>query len=266
MGVSKSRHPADSYLRLDSFPSIWCPGCGIGIAVSTFLQAVAKTGISESDVCVVSSGISCTGKIPDYLSGRCEVVGGGAVIRKGAEFKKASPNLNVVVFLNDNDFLLSGLDDLAESCRGNADMVVVYINNFIFHVFYEHKEYRKLPLLEKASLPGPVSPFNLPRFAADAGASFVARWTPLHVRRMRHSMQKAIRSQGFAFIEIVSPCLMYYASAGGLGKTLDRMGCFLERSVIQHDFPTEQTDLKDLNKIVVGEFVNKMNKEKTSSR
>lgn len=266
MGVSKNRHPVDPYLHLESFPSVWCPGCGIGIAFNTFLQAASKNGVSEREICLVSSGISCTGKIPDHMKGRCEVVGGGAVIQKGADLKTSSPQQTVVVFLNDNDFLLSGLDDLAETCRKNVDLVVVYINNFIFHVFLEHKEYRDLPFMEKSSLSGPVSPFNLPRVAEEAGASFVARWTPLHVRRMRFSMQKAIRTEGFAFIEVVSPCLMYYASAGGLGKTLDRMGGFLEQSVIRNDSSTEQTDLKDLNRIVVGEFVVKGGKEKLSSR
>ncbi len=266
MGASKNRHPVEPYLRLDSFPSVWCPGCGIGIAFNTFLQAASKTGLSEREICVVSSGISCTGKIPDYMKGPCEIVGGGAVIQKGAEFKSSSPQLTVVVFLNDNDFLLSGLDDLGETCRKNENLVVVYINNFIFHVFWEHKEYRDLPFLEKSSLPDSISPFNLPRFAEKAGASFVARWTPLHVRRMRYSMQKAIQAEGFAFIEVVSPCLMYYASAGGLGQTLDRMGGFLEQSVIRHDSSTELTDLKDLSRIVVGEFVDKSSEEKLSSR
>lgn len=266
MGESKSRHPSDSYLRPDAFPSVWCPGCGIGIAVSTFLQAVTKAGLSEHDVCMISSGISCTGKIPDYLSGRTEIFGEGSIIRRAAELKTASPRLTVVVFLNDNDFLLSGLDDLAEICRENADLVVVYVNSFIFHVFWEHKECRNPPLVGETASSGRASLFNLPLFAADAGASFVARWTPLHVRRLRHSMQKALQTRGFAFIEVVSPCLMYYASAGGLGQTLDRMGGFLEQSVIRHDAPSEQTDMRDLNRIVVGVFVAKTDEEKSSSR
>lgn len=266
MGESKSRHPSDSYLRLDAFPSIWCPGCGIGIAVSTFLQALTRAEVSEHDVCMISSGISCTGKIPDYLNGRTETFGEGSIIRRASEFKAASPRLTVVVFLNDNDFLLSGFDDLAESCRENADLVVVYVNSFIFHVFWEHKECLNPPLPGNTASAGQASLFNLPLFAADAGASFVARWTPLHVRRLRHSMQKAIQTQGFAFIEVVSPCLMYYASAGGLGRTLDRMGGFLEQSVIQHEEPADHTDLRDLTKIIVGEFVGKSNEGKSSSQ
>jgi len=31
------RHPLEKYLRTDRLPHIWCSGCGLGIALSSFL-------------------------------------------------------------------------------------------------------------------------------------------------------------------------------------------------------------------------------------
>ncbi|MEM3904863.1 MAG: 2-oxoacid:ferredoxin oxidoreductase subunit beta, partial [Sulfolobales archaeon] len=64
-------HPLDRYLRTDRLPHIWCPGCGIGIAVSAMLRAIDKHisegHFSHDDVAVVS-GIGCTARATLYLN------------------------------------------------------------------------------------------------------------------------------------------------------------------------------------------------------
>jgi 2-oxoglutarate ferredoxin oxidoreductase subunit beta len=55
-------HPAEWALRRDRLPHIWCPGCGIGIALGCFVQALQEARVDLDRLCVVS-GIGCTGRV-----------------------------------------------------------------------------------------------------------------------------------------------------------------------------------------------------------
>jgi len=52
------RHPLDDIIRSSRMPHIWCPGCGIGIAMRCYAQAILESEI-EVDQHVVVSGIGC---------------------------------------------------------------------------------------------------------------------------------------------------------------------------------------------------------------
>ena len=55
-------HPMDDLLRTDRLPHIWCPGCGLGTALTCFLSALRRSELDLDKVSVVS-GIGCTGQI-----------------------------------------------------------------------------------------------------------------------------------------------------------------------------------------------------------
>jgi len=38
-------HPLDGIIRSDRMPHIWCPGCGIGIVMRCYAQAIIESGI-----------------------------------------------------------------------------------------------------------------------------------------------------------------------------------------------------------------------------
>lgn len=255
MKKRENQHPMDFLLHSDVIPSIWCPGCGIGIVLNIFLQTVIKLNIDSDKICVVSSGLSCTGKIPEYLRFKLLNTADRNVLQSAATLKLENPDLKIVVFLNDSDFIASGVDDFIEVCRKRTELVAIYINSFIYHIFVEHKAFRQTPFKRNSTGNDSESPFNIPHLAKICGASFVARWTPLHCRRISFSIKEALLEPGFSSIEIISPCLMYYASDGNLGKTIDRMGMFYDNSVIKNDEPTENLDIRANKKIIVGKFV-----------
>jgi 2-oxoglutarate ferredoxin oxidoreductase subunit gamma len=64
-------------------------------------------------------------------------------------------------------------------------------------------------------------PFNLPYLAAASGASFVARWTVLHARRLEWTLREAIKHPGFSFVEVIAPCSTAYARWNPEGRGLD---------------------------------------------
>ena len=55
-------HPLDYLLRTERLPHIWCPGCGLGTALSCFSSALVRSGLDLDKVAVVS-GIGCTGRV-----------------------------------------------------------------------------------------------------------------------------------------------------------------------------------------------------------
>ena len=60
------KNPIEDFLRMDRIPHIWCPGCGIGTVVTSFVEAIKKLDI-DLDKLVVVSGIGCSGRVSGYI-------------------------------------------------------------------------------------------------------------------------------------------------------------------------------------------------------
>lgn len=251
----ENSHPADPLFYQDAFPSVWCPGCGIGIAVNVFVEVLKKVNIDLDKICV-GAGVGCTGKVIDYLKLDCFDLSDGNVVRSAVKIKLKNPEKKVIIFLNDLDFIASGADDFIEAGRKGVGLLVIYINNFIY-VLTEYKAIPITPFIRTAVYKDFELPFNIPHLAKLCGAEYVARWTPLHVRRLSYSITDALKKPGFSVIEVVSPCLIYYATEGKIGQTIDRMRYFHDNTVIKHWEPTENLDIRFQDKIIMGKFVDK---------
>ena len=59
--IEAEKHPLDDILRADRIPHIWCPGCGIGIAMRCYAQAILDSD-QPLDQHIVVSGIGCSGR------------------------------------------------------------------------------------------------------------------------------------------------------------------------------------------------------------
>jgi 2-oxoglutarate ferredoxin oxidoreductase subunit beta len=100
------------------------------------------------------------------------------------------------------------------------------------------------------------APFNLPALVATAGASYVARWTVLDLGRLRRSMVEALHHEGFAFIEVISPCPIYYGRFNRKGDSLGELRYYKENTVVKNFASLREADLTTLGgQIVVGKFV-----------
>ncbi len=254
-GLTKEGHPVDPLLNTESIPSGWCSGCGIGMVVNTFVQAVNKMDLDAKNIHIVSSGIGCTGKIDQHLSFKSDKITDSNVIAYATDLAAKKPYIKAVLFLNDTDFIASNIDDFIKAGKKGARIVVIYINNYIYRIFMECKGLSQTPFLKESSKDKIVSPFNIPHLAKLSGADYIARWTQLHIRRLMFSIKDALSTEGFSVIEVIAPCLMYYINTINLGKTIDRMGFFEETSIIKHREPTENLDLRNQKEIIVGRFV-----------
>ncbi len=249
-------HPMSGLLRMDRMPHIWCSSCGLGASLTCFIMAVKESGISEERVAAVS-GIGCTGRVAGYLNVDSFHTTHGRAVPFAVGLSLANPELRVVVFSGDGDIVAIGGNHFIHSARRNLDLLVVCVNNFTYGMTGGQAG-PTTPLTAKATT-APYGnyefPFNLPYLAAASGATYVARWTALHLRRQKNAMAEALVKKGFRFIEIISPCPTAFAHMNRLGTGLDLMKSYHDRAVIKHGADPKDVDISMDGKIICGKFV-----------
>ena len=253
---SEQPHPMDAILRMDRMPHIWCPGCGLGTVISCFAAAVEECKIDYDRIPIVS-GIGCTGRAAGYLHLDSYHTTHGRAVPFATGLHLANPELQVVVISGDGDIVAIGGNHLIHAARRNLDMTIICVNNFIYGMTGGQMAPTTPEGMKATTSPFGCleKPFNLPYLVASSGATFVARWTTLDVRRMVDSFQRALTKKGFSFVEILSPCPELYMRRNKLGDGLTMMRQFQENRVIQHGADPKDADLGVTDRIIVGRFV-----------
>jgi 2-oxoglutarate ferredoxin oxidoreductase subunit beta len=252
----EERSPMEDFLRMDRIPHIWCPGCGIGTVVTSFAEALRKSEIDLDKVAVVS-GIGCTGRVAGYVKLDSFHTTHGRAVPFATGLKLANPDLKVVVFSGDGDIVGIGGNHFIHAARRNMDIMVICVNNFNY-AMTGGQVAATTPIMANAST-APYGnfeyPFNLPYLAEASGATYVARWTALHLRRVTKSIQEALAKRGFSLIEVITPCVTLYARRNRLGDGLNLLKYYYEKSEIQHGADTKTLDISYQGKLIVGKFV-----------
>jgi len=254
--VRPDEHPIAPYIRMDRMPHIWCPTCGIGTVVKCFAAALDETHADLDKVTVVS-GIGCTGRVAGYVKLDGFHTTHGRAIPFATGLKLARPELKVIVFSGDGDLVGIGGNHFIHAARRNTDLLVILVNNFIYGMTGGQNA-PTTPLAARSStMPygNFERPFNLPHLAASCGATYVARWTCLHVRRLTKSIKEGIQRKGFRFIEVVAPCSTLYARLNKLGTGFDLMRFYHDNAEVRHGADTREVDIGYQDRIVCGKFV-----------
>jgi 2-oxoglutarate ferredoxin oxidoreductase subunit beta len=251
-------HPMAPFLRMDRIPHIWCATCGIGIVVKCFAQALEKEKRDLDRVAVVS-GIGCTGRVAGYVKLDSFHTTHGRSIPFATGLKLARPEMEVVLFSGDGDLLAIGGNHFIHAARRNMDLLVVLVNNFIYGMTGGQVAPTTPQGANTSTTPYGAyePPFNVPHLAKACGASYVARWTVLHVRRLEKAMREALNRKGFRVIEVIAPCSTLYARRNRLGSGFDLMKFYHDNCEIRHGADTEEADIGYQEKILLGRFVDR---------
>jgi 2-oxoglutarate ferredoxin oxidoreductase subunit beta len=243
------------YLRDLTLP--FCAGCGCVTVMNCFLRAVHELGHKDLGKFVFCSGIGCSAWIPSpYFEADSIHTTHGRSIPVAIGVKLMRPDLNVVVFGGDGDLAGIGLSHLVHAARRNVDVMVVMVNNMIYGMTGGQVA-PTTPLGVKTTTT-PYGSFDPPldtvRLVAAAGANYAARWTTVHFEQLKEAMKTAVTTEGFAFIEAVSPCPTAFGRRIGLKDAAKMLRWFKENS-LSLEQADKMTEEKLANKIVVGEFV-----------
>lgn len=254
------QHPLDRIIRSDRMPHIWCPGCGIGIVMRCYAQAILESGIPEEKHVVVS-GIGCSGRVAGYMNIDSYHTTHGRAIPFATGLKLANPELMVTVFSGDGDLVAIGGNHLIHAARRNVDVKVICINNFNYGMTGGQvgPTTPKGAIATTAPYGNPELPFNLPYLVAASGANFVSRWTTIHVRQVKEDILRTFTTPGFTFVEVLAPCPVGFGKSNNIADGLEEMELYRSRCVLVQDgnVPTDDLDidLREDKPIYVGEFI-----------
>lgn len=206
--------------KASQFPSLstktkptWCPGCfnfQILAGFKNFLEKEIKKGKNREDFAVVS-GIGCHGKIYDYVNLNGINTLHGRTLPTAVGIKIGNPNLKVYGFSGDGASYNEGISHLIHAARENIDITYIVHNNQIFALTVgQPTATTEKGFVDKTTPEGvKYIPLNPIKLMLSSNASFVARIFA-DVKHVEWILNEAKKHQGFKFIEIIQPCLIFH--------------------------------------------------------
>ena len=206
--------PAAATLTAQDFKSdykpIWCPGCGDFSVLSSFTRAFAMLALRPENVAVIS-GIGCSSRIPAYTN--CYGFHGvhGRSLAAATGLKVARPDLTVIVASGDGDGYSIGGNHFLHACRRNVDLTYTVMDNHVYGMTKGQPSPTTEPDWDSKLSPGGTGlrTFHPLVIALAAGANFVARAFAGDPNGTAEIIAEAMRTPGFSFIEILSPCVTF---------------------------------------------------------
>jgi 2-oxoglutarate ferredoxin oxidoreductase subunit beta len=170
--------------------------------------------------------------------------------------KLANPELEIVVISGDGDLFAIGGNHFIHAARRNIGIKVLCANNLNYGM--TGGQQGPTTPLESITTTSPYGniehPFNLVHLAAASGATYVARWTALHVRRLTQSIKKMLLKKGFCFVEVLTPCPEIYGRYNRMRSGLEMMEWFKRASVVESFTDPSKAEISP-DRIPVGDFV-----------
>ena len=195
-------------LKVDLFPTIWCPGCGIGTIMMQLAMVLDEMGLDERNTVIVT-GIGCTGRMGGYLRHEAVYTLHGRTLPVAEAIKTVRPELNVVVVAGDGDTASIGGNHLIHAIRRNARVTVLCNNTEIYGLTGGQTGPTTPTGTKTLSSPGgnPNTPINLQGLVRSSPHSLYAKTTVYHQLHMRNAIKEAIEWDGFSFVDITSQCI-----------------------------------------------------------
>lgn len=265
MATQGEKNPFMKYLRKDRLPHIFCSGCGNGTTLNTFFRGMEAAEIDFDNIAMVS-GIGCSSRIPGYVKCDSLHTAHGRAISFATGLKIGNPDLDVVVFTGDGDAAAIGGNHLIHAARRNINLTVICVNNNIYGMTGGQIS----PTSPKGSFGSTApygskdKPFDLAELVVAAGGSYVSRWTTIHGIQLVNSIKKALKNDGFSFVEVLSQCPTYFGRKNKLRSPVEMIKSFKENSIVKRK--ADKMDPEELiGKLIVGEFANNPRPEFTKN-
>lgn len=189
---------------------VWCPGCGDFGVLNSLYRALADLKCEPHDTVVVS-GIGCSSRLPGYVETFGFNTLHGRAIPIATGVKLTAPALKVIVVGGDGDGVAIGGNHFLHAARRNADITFIMMDNEIYGLT-KGQAAPTTPLGDKTkstAYGNPEAAVDPCALAISFGASWVGRSFSGDVKGSTELMKKAIDHRGFAFLNIISPCVTW---------------------------------------------------------
>jgi 2-oxoglutarate/2-oxoacid ferredoxin oxidoreductase subunit beta len=223
--MKHKEHLIRKYLRPSKkMPTIWCPGCGIGIFMQALIRAIDRAGYSKDEVVMVS-GIGCSSRIPIYLDFNTLHTTHGRALTFATGIKLAKPRLKVITIMGDGDAVAIGGNHLIHAAKRNIDICAFVINNQVYGMTGGQCSPTTAHGTRTTSSPygNLESAFDISRLVEAAGAALVGRATVYHTPLLDRLVDLALHKKGFSMVEVIAQCVTYSGRWLGLTSPAEMM-------------------------------------------
>jgi 2-oxoglutarate ferredoxin oxidoreductase subunit beta len=200
----------------DGAISTLCAGCGHDSISAAIRNACFKAALPPHRIAKIS-GIGCSSKMPTYFLGRSHgfnsVHGRMPSVATGASL--ANRELTYIGVSGDGDTASIGLGQFAHLIRRNVNMTYIVANNGCYGLTKgQDSATADLGSVSKYGAANPFQAIDLASLALLEGASFVGRSFSGDKAQLEPMIQAAMAHRGFAFLDVVSPCVTFNNHAG----------------------------------------------------
>ena len=191
--------------------STLCAGCGHDSVSAAIVQACAELSLPPHKFAKVS-GIGCSSKTPSYFlshsHGFNSVHGRMPSVATGANL--ANRDLYCIGVSGDGDSASIGIGQFAHIVRRRINMLYIVDNNGTYGLTKgQFSATNDKGSTSKKGVPNLYEPIDLVSMALQIGASFVARSFSGDKGQLVPLIQAGLMHRGFAFIDVISPCVAF---------------------------------------------------------
>lgn len=223
--------------------STLCGGCGHDSISKAIVQACFELDIEPHRLAKLS-GIGCSSKTPTYflsnshgfnsVHGRMPSVATGAIL--------ANKNLLYLGVSGDGDTASIGMGQFVHAIRRNLNMTYIVMNNGCYGLTKgQDSATADIGSINKSGQANQFHPIDLVGMSIELGASFVARSFSGDKGQLVPLIKAALSHKGFAFIDVVSPCVTFNNNFGST-KSYDYVREHMETTA-NIDFVPEKEEI-----------------------
>jgi 2-oxoglutarate ferredoxin oxidoreductase subunit beta len=214
----KFRHPDQPKNKLgytlsyyEGALSTLCAGCGHDSISAAIIQAAFDMNIEPHKLAKLS-GIGCSSKTPNYFLGNSHgfnsVHGRMPSVATGANM--ANKELIYLGVSGDGDTASIGMGQFVHVIRRNLKMIYIVMNNGCYGLTKgQDSATADNGSRSKAGIVNQFHAIDLCGLAIELGATFVAQSFSGDKKQLIPLLKAAMAHNGFAFINVVSPCVTF---------------------------------------------------------
>ncbi|MFN0014283.1 MAG: 2-oxoacid:ferredoxin oxidoreductase subunit beta [Saprospiraceae bacterium] len=196
--------------------STLCAGCGHDSISGAIIQACFELAIEPHRLAKLS-GIGCSSKTPTYFLGNSHgfnsVHGRMPSVATGANL--ANRDLIYLGVSGDGDTASIGMGQFVHALRRNLNITYIVMNNGCYGLTKgQDSATADEGSINKTGAANPFQSIDLAGMAMELGCTFVGRSFSGDKEQLIPMIKAAIAHEGFAFIDVLSPCVTFNNNVG----------------------------------------------------